>query len=106
MNNRTEKLLADRQNRATEQYLQRCKNHLNQIRVAESAGETYLGRILSIADKLQHLNPSADQWERYWNIVELGQQKLEQLVSTTRVSTAEYCEQPLNSRDLGSGAIV
>lgn len=106
MNNRTEKLLADRQNRATEQYLQRCKNHLDQIRVAESAGETYLGRILSIADKLQHLNPSVDQWERYWNIVELGQLKLDQLVSTTRVSTAEHSESELSGRDLGAGAIL
>lgn len=106
MNNRTERLLADRQHRATEQYLQRCKNHLEQIRVAESAGETYLGRILSIADKLQHLNPSIDQWERYWNIVELGQRKLDQLVSTARVSTSEYSESELDSRELGSGSIL
>ena len=106
MNNRTEKLLADRQHRATEQYLQRCKNHLSQIRVAESAGETYLGRILAIADKLQPLNPSAEQWERYWSIVELGQQKLAELVPSIRVSTAEYSESELSGRELGAGAII
>lgn len=106
MNNRDQQLLADRQHRATEQYLQRCKNHLSQIRVAESAGETYLGRILAIADKLQHLNPSAEQWERYWAIVELGQQKLAELVPSIRVSTAEYSEPELSGRELGAGAII
>jgi hypothetical protein len=106
VNNRDKQLLADRQHRATEQYLQRCKNHLSQIRVCESAGETYLGRILAIADKLEHLSLSSDQWERYWSIVELGQQKLAELVSTTRVSTAEYSEPELSGRELGAGAII
>ena len=106
MNNRDKQLLADRQHRATEQYLQRCKNHLSQIRVAESAGETYLGRILAIADKLEHLSLTPDQWERYWNIVAVAQQRLADLVPTVRVSTAEYSESELSGRELGAGAII
>jgi hypothetical protein len=106
VNNRDTALLADRQLRATEKYLQTCKNHLSQIRVCESAGETYLGRILNIAEKLNHLSPSADQWERYWNIVELGQQKLADLIPTVRVSSVEHSETELDSRELGAGAIL
>ena len=106
MNNRDKQLLADRQRRATEQYLQRCKNHLSQIRVCESAGETYLGRILASADKLEHLSLSSDQWERYWNIVAGAQQKLAELVPTVRVSTAEYSESALSGRELGAGSIL
>ncbi len=106
MNNRDKQLLADRQFRAIEKYLQTCKNTLDQIRVCESAGETRLGRILNIADKLEHLSPSADQWERYWNIVAVAQQKLAELVPTVRVSTAEYSEPELSGRELGAGAII
>lgn len=106
MNNRDTALLADRQRRAIEKYLQTCKNTLEQIRVCESAGETRLGRILNIAEKLEHLSPSAEQWERYWNIVELGQQKLAALVPTVRVSSVEHSETELDSRELGAGAII
>jgi hypothetical protein len=106
VNNRDKQLLADRQQRVIEHYLQRCKNHLSQIRVCESAGETYLGRILAIAYKLEHLSLSSDQWERYWNIVAVAQQRLADLVPTVRVSTAEYSESELSGRELGAGAII
>lgn len=105
MNSRTERLLADRQHRAAEQYLQRAKRYLADF-TTENRSEQRFQNILSLADKLEPLSPSAEQWERYWNIVAVGQQRIDQLVSTTRVSTAEYSESELSSRELGSGSII
>lgn len=105
MNNRDKQLLADRQQRVTEQYLQRAKRYLADF-TTETRAEERFQNILGLADKLEHLSLSSDQWERYWAIVELGQQKLAELVPTTRVSTAEYSEPELSGRELGAGAII
>lgn len=105
MNNRDKQLLADRQQRVTEQYLQRAKRYLADF-TTETRAEERFQNILGLADKLEHLSLSSDQWERYWAIVELGQQKLAELVPTTRVSTAEYSESELSGRELGAGAII
>jgi hypothetical protein len=105
VNNRDKQLLADRQQRVTEQYLQRAKRYLADF-TTETRAEERFQNILGLADKLEHLSLSSDQWERYWAIVELGQQKLAELVPTTRVSTAEYSESELSGRELGAGAII
>jgi hypothetical protein len=105
VNNRDKQLLADRQQRVTEQYLQRAKRYLADF-TTETRAEERFQNILGLADKLEHLSLSSDQWERYWAIVELGQQKLAELVPTTRVSTAEYSEPELSGRELGAGAII
>lgn len=105
MNNRDQQLLSDRQQRATEQYLQRAKRYLADF-TTETRAEERFENILGLADKLQHLSLTPDQWERYWAIVELGQQKLAELVPSIRVSTAEYSEPELSGRELGAGAII
>tara|TARA_B100001059_G_scaffold86446_1_gene84617 strand:+ start:1485 stop:1802 length:318 start_codon:yes stop_codon:yes gene_type:complete len=105
VNNRDKQLLADRQHRATEQYLQRAKRYLADF-TTETRSEERFQNILGIADKLEHLSLSSDQWERYWNIVAVAQQKLAELVPTVRVSTAEYSEPELSGRELGAGAII
>ena len=105
MNNRDKQLLADRQHRATEQYLQRAKRYLADF-TTEIRAEERFQNILGIADKLEHLSLSSDQWERYWNIVAVAQQKLAELVPTVRVSTAEYSESELSGRELGAGSIL
>ena len=105
MNNRDKQLLADRQQRVTEQYLQRAKRYLADF-TTETRAEERFQNILGLADKLEHLSLSSDQWERYWAIVELGQQKLAELVPTIRVSTAEYSESELSGRELGAGSIL
>jgi hypothetical protein len=105
VNNRDKQLLADRQQRVTEQYLQRAKRYLADF-TTETRAEERFQNILGLADKLEHLSLSSDQWERYWAIVELGQQKLAELVPTIRVSTAEYSEPELSGRELGAGAIL
>ena len=105
MNNRDQQLLADRQQRATEQYLQRAKRYLADF-TTETRAEERFKNILGVADKLKHLSLTPDQWERYWNIVAVAQQKLAELVPTTRVSAAEYSEPELSGRELGAGAIL
>jgi hypothetical protein len=88
-----------------EKYLQRAKRYLADF-TTETRSEERFENILSLADKIKHLAPSAEQTERYWNIVELGQQKLAALVPTVRVSSVEHSETELDSRELGSGAIL
>jgi hypothetical protein len=105
VNNRDRQLLSDRQQRATEQYLQRAKRYLADF-TTENRAEERLQNILGLADKLQHLSLTPDQWERYWAIVELGQQKLAELVPSIRVSTAEHSESELSGRELGAGVII
>ena len=105
MNNRDQLLLSDRQQRATEQYLQRAKRYLADF-TTETRAEERFENILGLADKLQHLSLTPDQWERYWAIVELGQQKLAELAPSIRVSTAEYSEPELSGRELGAGSIL
>jgi hypothetical protein len=105
VNNRDKQLLADRQQRVTEQYLQRAKRYLADF-TTETRAEERFQNILGLADKLEHLSLSSDQWERYWSIVELGQQKLAELVPTVRVSTTEYSEPELSGRELGAGSIL
>ena len=94
-----------RQLAVVEQSLQRAKRYLADF-TTETRSEERFENILSLAAKIQKLYPTADQLERLWNIVELGQNRLEQTISTVRVSTAEHSETELNSRELGAGAII
>lgn len=94
-----------RQRDTVESHLRKAKRYLADF-TTENRSEERFQNILSLADKIQLLYPTADQLERLWHIVELGQQRLEQTVGSIRVSTAEHSESELSGRDLGAGAIL
>ena len=99
-------LLADRQHRAIEGLIGKARRALEQIRVAESAGEERLALILSHVSKAQAMGPSDDQLERLWALVEEGQRRLEQLVPSERVRYSEDSAESLDSKALGQGAVL
>ena len=82
-------LLADRQHRAVESLIGKARRALNQIRVAESAGEERLALMLGHISKAQAMSPSDDQLERLWMLVEEGQRRLEELAPSVRVRHVE-----------------
>ena len=94
-----------RQRTTVETHLRKAKRYLADF-TTETRSEERFGYILKLADKIQLLDPTADQLDRLWNIVSVGQQRIEDLVPSTSVSTAEYSESELSGRDLGAGAII
>jgi len=94
-----------RQRDTVEQHLRKAKRYLADF-TTEIRSEERFQNILGLAEKIQLLYPTADQLERLWSIVELGQSRLEQTVPTVRVSTAEHSEPELSGRELGAGAII
>ena len=55
----------------------------------KSAGEERLDMMLSHISKAQAMNPSEDQLQRMWALVEEGQQRLEELAPMARVRYVE-----------------
>ena len=81
--------LAERQGKAVDALLAKARRIVKQVRVAESSGEERMGQLLDLAGKFAPLNASQEAVSEYWTLVQLGQQQLEALCTSVRVSHTE-----------------
>ena len=82
-------MLADRQGRAVDALLAKARRIVREVRVAESRGEERLANLLDLAGKFAPLNASQEAVTEFWGLVQLGQQQLEALCTSVRVSHTE-----------------
>lgn len=88
-----------------ETLLGRAQRGLSDFTTEDRCNERF-ARILSLAEKIQKLDPTPDQLAKLWSVVETAQSLTDQSVETVRVSRREPQTESLNSRDLGAGAIL
>ena len=103
---RDAQLLADRQCRAVEALIVKARRALEQIRVAESAGEYRLDLLLGLVGKAQGMAPSEEQLERLWALVAEGQRRVDELCASVRVRCSEDGAEELDSKALGQGGVL
>ena len=103
MNKRDAMLLADRQRRVVDDLIDRAGRVLKEVKDSEFRCEQRLGNILSLVEKAQGFNPTDDQSERLWAIVEQGQLAVEAARPGVRVRYSEESAEALDSKSMGMG---
>ncbi len=81
--------LAEVQGKAVDRLLAKARRIVREVRVAESRGEERMANLLDLAGKFAPLNASDDAMAEFWGLVQLGQQQLEALCTSVRVSHTE-----------------